>query len=292
MEKNKEKNHLDRGDYKDYELQILKAYREKYPKMLVLDNFRQIGRISKKKRQIDIGLFTNSPNPKLKCVVECKNLNRKVSLGTIDSFFGFLHDLNIKEGILVTTLGFSEGVENYAKNKGIKLDVLSYEFLKDYCFIPPLEIPDIFMLNVNYNTKYCKRCDNTMLYEVMIVYGMADFEHLYCTKCKHRITKQEIRSDGNHRVIKNFKGKEVSGEQISEVIAKHLWNTREEWDHAHYLSKKELTKLPKDTFCEICHHPFCEHPPTHMMNEYNGKNICSSCFMSNRQLLIDYGYIK
>ncbi len=292
MEKSKKKVPLDRGDYKDYELQILKVFRQKYPRKLVLDNQRHLGRHSKTKRQIDVGLYTNSLEPKLTCIVECKNIGRKVTLDKINSFYGFLDDVGVKEGIIVTGLGFTKGVETYAKSKKIKLMQLSYEYLKDYYYVPPTEIPDVFPVAVKYKTPYCKSCDITMFYEVVEVYGMAEHEHLFCPKCKDQLTESTIRSDGNHRVIKIFKGGNVSEKELKEVQVQHIYATRYEWDDHGFLRDVINPTISNKTHCGICRHEFCEHPPTHSKIPYKRKNICSSCFMSNRQLLIDYGYIK
>jgi len=292
MQTTKKKVPLDRGDDKDYELQILKVFREKYPKKLVLDNQRHLGRHSKTKRQIDVGIYTSSLKPKLTCVVECKNLSRKVTLEKINSFYAFLDDVGVMNGVIVTTKGFSKGVETYAKSKKIKLMHVTYEYLKDFYYLPPNEVPDVFQVAVRYSTPYCKDCDIRMLYEIVETYGMASHEHLFCPKCREQLTKNEIRSDGNHRIIKIFKGKEIGKQEVEEVLAQHIFATRYEWDAHGYLMDVINPVLSNKTHCSICRHEFCEHPPTHSKIPYKRKNICSSCFMSNRQLLIDYGYIK
>lgn len=292
MEKAKPKNIFDRGDYKDYELQILKVFQKRYPKKLVLDNQKHLGQHSNTKRQIDIGIYTNTASPQLTCVIECKNLSRKVTLDTINSFFGFLDDIGVKHGIIVTSKGFTKSVEIYAKKKKIELKTLTYDYLKDYYYIAPFEVPDVFMVFVRYTTIYCGSCDITILYEYVEIPGMREFEHYFCPKCKHQITEEEMHADGNFRVVKIFKGKIVSEVEIEKVKVQHIIATRSEWDLLGpmfgFIDKGELSDREN---CYICRKQFVEHPPTRYKLKYKEKNICSECEMSDRKLLIDYGYL-
>jgi restriction endonuclease len=274
-----------RPDWKDYELQILKVFREEYPERIVLGNISIVGQHSEKKRQLDVVIYGEN-DKKIDSVIECKNLSRTITLPVLDSFFGKLHDLGIKKGIIITTKGFSDGTKKYAKKKNIELRKIDYEYLKDYYYIPPCEIPDIFNKTTKYDTPYCSQCDITSLYEIGKVSGMAEWESLYCPKCKTQL--DEVRSDANHRIIKIFRGKNINTNEVDEVITKHINITREEW-----MSFPFLMDLPyeENECCFICKHEFCEFPPTHSKIEYKGKNICSECFMSRRTLLIDYKYI-
>ncbi|CAN5897338.1 hypothetical protein BH11BAC7_BH11BAC7_35900 [soil metagenome] len=281
MKNNKPKN----TDWKDYELQILKVFREKYPKRLVVDNQKIIGRHSKGLRQIDVAVF-KTDDKKIDYVIECKNLNRTVTVPVLDAFYGKLHDIGIKHGIIVTTKGFSISTKNYAEKKNIILTTIDYEYLKDYYYIPPSEVPDVFMKATRYSTPYCSKCDITTLYEIGEVYGMAEHEPLFCPKCKTQLA--EVRSDANHRVIKIFRGTEKSEKSIDEVIAKHINATKDEWV-SFLFSVRVQTSIKNN--CFICKHEFCEHPPTHSKSVYKKRNVCSECIMSSRTLLIDYKYI-
>jgi Restriction endonuclease len=279
------KNRLERKDWRDYELQILKVYREKYSKRLVLDNRRIKGEHSKRLRQIDVLVYKKG-GKKIDIIIECKNLNKKVTVGTLDAFYGKLHDLGISKGIIITTKGFSLGTKNYAQSKNITLDVIDYEYLKDYYYILPNEVPEVFNKAIRYAVPFCSKCDISILYEIGEVYGMAEHEPLYCPKCKIQLTK--VRSDANHRVIKIFRGTEVSETEIDVVIAKHIDATRNEWASDFYLFDIPITE---DKNCFVCKYEFCESPPTRAKNEYKNKNICSECLMSRRTLLLDYNYL-
>jgi hypothetical protein len=285
MKKQTNRNKLERPDWKDYELQILKVYREKYPNQLVLGDHKIKGRHSKRARQLDVVVYKKDDTG-IDCIIECKNLAKVVTIPVLDSFYGKLHDLGIKKGVIITTKGFSDGTKEYAKKKKIELKKIDYEYLKDYCYIPPSDVPDVFMKATRYTSPYCSTCDITSVYEIGEVYGMAEHEPLYCPKCKTQLA--EVRSDANHRVIKIFHGNNIEENEIEKVISKHINITKEEW-----MSNFFLLGFPSLTndCCFICKHEFCEHPPTHSKTDYKGKDICSECFMSKRTLLIDHNYI-
>lgn len=279
------KNKLERKDWKDYELQILKIYREKYPKRLVLDNQKIAGRHSKKPRQIDVIVYKTDCQ-RIDLIIECKNLNKTVTVGILDAFYGKLHDLGIKRGVIVSTKGFSTSTKNYAKKKNIVLESIDYEYLKDYYYILPNEVPEVLSKATRYSVPYCETCDISILYEIGEVYGMAEHEPLYCPKCKTELT--EVRSDANHRVVKIFRGDTLLESEVKEVIARHINATKDEWTSDRYLFGAPISV---DNNCFICKHEFCEHPPTRFKMEYNNKNICSECSTSNRTLLMEYKYL-
>ncbi|MBA4241445.1 MAG: hypothetical protein C0448_12020 [Sphingobacteriaceae bacterium] len=281
------KNKLERQDWRDYELQILKYFRENFPNKIVLDNQKHLGRHSEKQRQIDVAIYNKSDSTKLHCIVECKYFNKIITLPYIDSLFGKLDDIGISKGVIVTTKGFSSGVENYASKKKIELRTIDYEYLKDYYYIPPSSIPDVFLKSVHYFSPYCKNCDLTILYEIGEVRGFAAYEDLNCPKCKHFL--HEVRSDANHRVIKLFKGMKISPNLINEIKAKHIFITRNEWQQLEYLHNI-ITKPNINTTCFLCKNEFIDNPPTRLKCNYKGKNVCSECMNSERTLLIDYNF--
>ncbi len=274
----------ERKDWKDYELQILKVFREKYPSRLVLDNQKITGRHSKRPRQIDVAVYNkvfNIKKPKIDIAIECRYLNRHVTLPALDALYGKLHDMGVAKGIIVTTKGFTTGTKNYANKKGIILKAITYEFLKDYYYIPPNDIPDIFMKATRYMLPFCEECNCHILFEIGEVYGLAEHEMLSCPKCKSKL--QEVRTDANHRVIKIFR-EAPSKKDLEAIIAKHINITRDEW-------ASEFAPVSSRYACYICKHDFCDNPPTRTKTKYKGRNVCSDCIMSSRTLLLDYHYI-
>lgn len=277
------KRKLERKDWRDYELQILKIFREKYPDRLILDNRKVVGKHSKRARQIDVLVYKKDTET-ADIIIECKYLNKIVTVGVLDAFYGKLHDLGLKRGTIVSSKGFSAATRNYAEKKGIKLESIDYEYLKDYYYISPNEVPDIFVKATTYNVPYCDNCDISILYEIGEVYGMAEQEMLFCPKCK--IELMEVRSDANHRVVKIFRGEATTEKEVQEVIAKHINATKEEWVYNLYWIVPVSSNC-----CFICKHEFCEHPPTRLKIKYKDKYVCSECSMSQRTLLIDYKYL-
>jgi hypothetical protein len=282
------RNRLERFDWKDYELQILKFYRNKYPNKIVLDDQMYKGLHSNQNRQIDVVVYSKWDKPY--CIIECKNLNRKVTIEHIDCFIGKLQDVGLKRGIIATTIGFSNGAQNYANKKKIELEKITFEFLKDYYYMEPNQIDEIFNKSISYYLVFCDICDISSLYEIVEISGFAETESLCCPKCK-KVIIEEIRSDGNHRVIKLFRGKDISEKELTDVKVIHIYQTRNEWINHNYQSIDVTTPFSNINHCFICHYRFCENPPTRTKIEYNHKAICSECLICQRSLLIDYDYI-
>lgn len=79
---------------------------------------------SGQKHQIDVYWEYEIAGTKHKVAIECKNYNRKVSIGHLRDFHGVLTDLNNVNGIMVTKIGFQNGVKKYAQTYGIQLKEL------------------------------------------------------------------------------------------------------------------------------------------------------------------------
>lgn len=276
----KQQQRLERPDWMDYELQILKVFREKHPTRVVLSNQRVTGMHSMKSRQIDVAVF-NARDTMIEYAIECKYLNKLVSLHIVEAFCSKLDDMDIRKGVIVTAKGFSTGTKNYALSKGIDLQTIGYEYLKDYYYIPPRDIPYAFAKTTRYLTAFCKKCGITILYEIGEVYGMSDHEMLNCPKCKANL--QEVRSDANHRIIKIFQGT-LESKETETIIAKHINSTRNEW-------ADELKAVGGKNDCYVCLHEFADDSHTLVKTQYKGRNVCSGCIMSKRTLLIDYKYL-
>ena len=63
-------------------------------------------------------------------VVDCKCFNRNVDVRHIEAFAGFLEDVNVDLGLLVTTAGFSQAARSRAEHvRGMRLDVVELDDL-------------------------------------------------------------------------------------------------------------------------------------------------------------------
>tara|TARA_R110001592_G_scaffold100281_2_gene284686 strand:+ start:919 stop:1830 length:912 start_codon:yes stop_codon:yes gene_type:complete len=95
-------------------------------------------------RQIDVLISCKSCGINFVTVVECKDYNSKISVGTIDAFHSKLQDVKANKGILVAKRGFSSTAISKAKRLGITLctaeQVLNKQWSLDIDFPILLEV--------------------------------------------------------------------------------------------------------------------------------------------------------
>lgn len=114
--------------WKEYEWLITNIYHDKlssHDAFVVFD--RKIkGRISGRLRQTDIAVYKNG---KLKTIIDCKlRRRRKVGIKTVEEFLGLLDDTDANSGIIVSTLGFTEGAEKRVSNlNNVSLETVDWE---------------------------------------------------------------------------------------------------------------------------------------------------------------------
>lgn len=279
-------------DWKDYERQIFHLICSEYLGAEVRHDSFIVGKKSKRKRQIDVEIILSNGGKPILGIGECRNIGRKISLTTIDGVIGKMSDVGAKFAIVVTTKGYSASAKTLADNSKIEIKVIPYEFLKDFGYMGTLDLDhDYHMEEVEYDPAYCKKCDTTNLYEVKVVRGFADHEWMICPKCKVRL--YETRTDGGHRVIKRFLGKNVPPEEIEKVIVDHLLWTRDSWDRAYSFEAVHFNDVvvKGGRNCEICHKRFNNSSHHSTPYIYKNRKICIECMMSSRNLLIDYGKV-
>lgn len=73
------------------------------------------------KRQIDVLVLTKTAGIELMTIIECKDHNRKVSIGMVDALHSKLQDINGNKAILVSSKGFSSKAISKAKRVGMTL---------------------------------------------------------------------------------------------------------------------------------------------------------------------------
>lgn len=115
-------------DDSQYETSVAKLLAANNPEYLIRYNQKIIGRYSKVKRQIDVLLI----NDKNQIAVECKYYNSKINVKVLDSFIGFLEDINVSDGILITNKGVSKAAVNRVAESNIKIRILSDSDIKSY----------------------------------------------------------------------------------------------------------------------------------------------------------------
>jgi len=105
----------------DYEKVTAKIYSLLSPESQVTHNDRIMGRDSSKERQIDVSIRSQIAGHEVLVIVQCKDYKSKVNVDRVGEFQSVMRDVGAHRGILVTSVGYSDGAKNYAKKNGIDL---------------------------------------------------------------------------------------------------------------------------------------------------------------------------
>lgn len=121
-------------DWEKYEKQIFDKFTELFPGSMIAKNQKRIGKFSRRSRQIDILVSSQSIGREILIIIDCKKFNKKIDIKTVESFIGFSEDIGAHIGIMITNVGYSKSAEQRAKNhhKDIQLDIVEFENLEDY----------------------------------------------------------------------------------------------------------------------------------------------------------------
>lgn len=103
-----------------YESGVARFFAENYPDADIYYNAKIMGVHSKKYRQVDILMVVGGE----RVAIECKFYSRKIDLKTVDSFVGFLQDVEIERGIIVTNLGATSSCFRRIANGDIDIDIV------------------------------------------------------------------------------------------------------------------------------------------------------------------------
>lgn len=120
--------------WKDYEIFITNHFRKLYPNALISYDVKKTGIISNTTRQIDILIEEKVASFDIKIIIDCKFFNKKVDVKAVDSFVGFLADLKVSKGVMITNKGYTPAALNRANNdtQDIELRIINYDDLEEY----------------------------------------------------------------------------------------------------------------------------------------------------------------
>jgi hypothetical protein len=120
--------------WSEYEESVYQAFKEHYPSADVEKNVRRKGRYSKRSRQIDVLVTEHTAVGDSPFVVDSKRYKRKLDVKAVESFEGFLNDLGVRRGILISNNGYTKAALQRAYNskRGLELDILNFSALARY----------------------------------------------------------------------------------------------------------------------------------------------------------------
>ncbi len=112
--------------WKQYEWLISKIFHDNFASIetTVLPNIKMNGKYTNN-RQIDILVDNNG----IKTIIECKHHTRPLDVKNIESFIGMFIELNVDNGIIISSSGFTKNAEKRIKQFDckIKLEHLNWE---------------------------------------------------------------------------------------------------------------------------------------------------------------------
>lgn len=87
----------------------------------VLQNSMILGRLTERKREVDVVIRSRIAGENILVAVECKRRGRKSDVNQVEAFSSKLEDIGANKGIMVSAKGFSKAAKNLATKKGISL---------------------------------------------------------------------------------------------------------------------------------------------------------------------------
>jgi hypothetical protein len=121
-------------NWKDYEVEIFELCKTTYKDASITFNQTLEGRYSHANRQIDVLIESYIAGKKIRLIIDGKFFNKNIDVKDVESFISMVEDVDAKQGILVTSKGFSTAAINraYYGPTDVELDILNFEDLKQF----------------------------------------------------------------------------------------------------------------------------------------------------------------
>ena len=123
-----------KSQWSSYEQEVFDCFKSYYPDADIKKDIHIRGRYSKRMRQIDILITEKAPSGPIQIVIDAKLYNRKVNVKTVEEFEGFLNDIGVDKGLLISNKGYSRSAlrRAYYCPRNLELDVLDFSELKQW----------------------------------------------------------------------------------------------------------------------------------------------------------------
>jgi len=137
-------------NWKSYEKEILKYFRETYLDSTISFDKKIKGRFSKVNRQIDILIEGLVAGYAIKIVVDCKYFSKNIDVKHVEGFASMIDDVDAHQGVLITKKGYSKAAINRAfyGNQKLELDILNFSELEKFQNFRALPYSGHFGVNV------------------------------------------------------------------------------------------------------------------------------------------------
>src|SRR5690242_18020929 len=94
--------------WKKYEELVAKVQTDLAPNASVRLNQKILGRISKRKRQIDVLVQQSIGNYHVNIVIECKDFKKPLTVKQVEATIGLMQDVGANVGVIVAANGFTK----------------------------------------------------------------------------------------------------------------------------------------------------------------------------------------
>jgi hypothetical protein len=124
----------------EYEKAVLQFFRTHWPppQFAIKHNVRLLGRKTKRRRQIDIGIFEASqPVPIM--IVDAKRRNRGIDAGIAGATIALVQDIGAIPTVMVSTSGFSVAAKNHLEAEEIGHLTITLKQARSLRWIPLME---------------------------------------------------------------------------------------------------------------------------------------------------------
>ena len=108
---------------RELELLVARIQQQLAPDSEVLHDVKLDGRLSKRKRQVDVLVRQDVGQYEIRIVIECKDHARPIDVKGVEEFYGLLDDVGGQKGVLVCPSGFSHAAK--VRAEGLQIDLYS-----------------------------------------------------------------------------------------------------------------------------------------------------------------------
>ena len=106
---------------REFEILVTKIQAQLTPDATVEHNVKLLGKLSKKRRQIDCLVQQNIGQYKILIALECRDKKTAVDVNGVGAFQKVLEDIGANKGAMACPAGFTDGAKNLAKHYHIDL---------------------------------------------------------------------------------------------------------------------------------------------------------------------------
>jgi len=107
--------------WKIFETLVAKVQADLAPDASVRLDQKILGKISKRKRQIDVLVQQNIGNYPVNIVIECKDFKKPLTVKQVEATIGLMQDVGANIGVIVAAHGFTKSALAVGKNAQLKL---------------------------------------------------------------------------------------------------------------------------------------------------------------------------